>query len=38
MSAYALIYSDSKLKKTLMDPLCGHDAHLQLNPNNINKP
>ena len=39
MSDYALIYSDSKTK---INPLTLYvdlyDVHLQLNPNNINKP
>ena len=36
MSGYAFIYTDFRLKQTLMDHLCGlYDAPLQLNLNNI---
>jgi hypothetical protein len=38
MSVYAFIYTDSRLKQTLMNPYVDlYEAHLQLNPNNINK-
>ena len=38
MFVYAFIYTDSRLKQTLMNPYVDlYEAHLQLNPNNINK-
>jgi hypothetical protein len=38
MWGYTFIYTDFGLKETLMNPYMDlYEAHLQLNPNNVNK-